>query len=69
MAPVIPPVTAPIAQVKLPGTEAVNAILGLVPLQIVVVPAVKTTGAGFTVTVIVWAGPTQEPVVEVGVIT
>jgi hypothetical protein len=39
----------------------------LVPLQIVAVLSVVTTGAGLTVTVIVYATPTHKPVVEVGV--
>lgn len=67
MAPVIPPVIVPMIQVKLLGLEAVNAILGLVPLQMVKVFAVKTTGVGLTVTVIVYGVPEHEPVVAVGV--
>jgi hypothetical protein len=67
LAPVMPPVIVPSAQVKLPGTEAVNAILGLTPLHIVAVVGVVTTGTGLTVTVIIKEGPAHEPVVEVGV--
>ena len=66
-APVMPPVIVPIIQVKLLGAEAVNAIFGLTPLQIVAVVGVVTTGPGFTVTVIVKGIPGHEPVVEVGV--
>jgi hypothetical protein len=62
------PVIAPIVQEKLLGIEAVKLILVLAPLQMVAVLAVITTGAGLTVTVIVYAAPVHEPVVEVGVI-
>lgn len=37
------------------------------PVQMDAVFAVVTTGFGFTVTVIVYAAPTQLPVVDVGV--
>jgi hypothetical protein len=68
LAPVMPPVIVPSTQAKLLGTEAVNAIFGLTPLQIVLVAGVPvTTGPGLTVTVIVKGVPGQEPVVEVGV--
>ena len=63
----IPPVIVPIVQVKLLATLDVNAISGPVPLQIVNVLSVVTTGPGFTVTVIVKGIPGHEPVVEVGV--
>jgi hypothetical protein len=66
-APVMPPVTAPTVQLKLLGTEAERLIFALVPLQVVAVPGVKTTGAGLTVTVIVLATPVHVPVAEVGV--
>jgi hypothetical protein len=66
-APVIPPVTGPIDQVKLLGAEAVRLIFGLVPLQITAVLAVVTTGVGLTVTVILYVGPVQVPVEETGV--
>lgn len=69
VAPVTPPVMFPIVQVKLLPADAVNEIFVLVPLQIVAVVAVVTTGEGLTVTVIVKGVPTQDPVVEVGVTT
>ena len=65
LAPVMPPVIAPIVQVKLLGIEAVNAIFGLVPLQIVAVAGVVTTGFGLTV--IVTEKTAHEPLAEVGV--
>jgi hypothetical protein len=68
LAPVMPPVIIPMVQIKLLGIEAVKLILAPAPLQIVAVLAVVTTGAGLTVTVIVYAAPAQEPAVEVGVI-
>jgi hypothetical protein len=43
-------------------------MLGPVPLHVVAVLAVVTTGAGFTVTVMVKGTPGHEPVVAVGVI-
>ncbi len=52
LAPVIPPVIVPIVQANELGVEAVNEILGPVPLHIVAVFAVVTEGVGFTVTVI-----------------
>jgi hypothetical protein len=63
----MPPVIGPSVQAKLLGAEAVNAIFGLPPLQIVAVADVVTTGLGFTVTMIVKGIPGHEPVVEVGV--
>ena len=67
-APVIPPVIVPIVHAKLLGALAVSAILGLVLLQVEKAFAVVTTGVGFTVTVIVYAGPGQAGVVvDVGV--
>lgn len=53
LAPVIPPVIAPMVQEKLLGAEAINAIFGLFPLQMVAVLGVVTIGDGLTVTVIV----------------
>ena len=53
VAPVIPPVTVPIVQLKVLGAVEVSAILVAELLQIVVAAAVVTTGLGFTVTVIV----------------
>jgi hypothetical protein len=52
-APVMLPVTVPIVQVKVLGMDAVKAMLGAEPLQIVAVGAVSMDGAGLTVTVIV----------------
>jgi len=46
LAPVIPPVIVPTDQVKLLATEAVKMIFGLVPLQMVAVLVVVTTGVG-----------------------
>ena len=68
LAPVIPPVIIPTDQVNVLGIEAFNDIFGPIPLQIIAVLAVVTTGAGWTKTVIVNGVPTQEPVTEVGVI-
>ena len=67
LAPVMPPVMVPMVQAKLEGDEAVNAMFGPVPLQVLAVAALVTTGFGFMVTVIVNAAPAHEPVVEVGV--
>jgi hypothetical protein len=53
VAPEIDPVIVPMVQPKVLGTEAVNEILGPVPLQIVAVLSDVTEGFGFTVTVIV----------------
>jgi hypothetical protein len=50
-APVIPPVMVPISQLKVLATVAVRAMFAAVPLQIVAVLAVVTTGVGLTVTV------------------
>ena len=47
--------------------EAVRLILAFAPLQIVLVPAVVTIGAGLTVTVILVTVPRHEPLIEVGV--
>jgi len=63
----MPPVIAPIVQVKLLDIEAAKPILGLVPLQIVAVLGVVTVGFGLTDTVIVKGTPAHEPVVDVGV--
>lgn len=67
VAPVMPPELVPSVQEKLLGIVAANAMFGLVPLQIVAVDDVVTTGAGFTVTVIVSGIPGHVPVVAVGV--
>ena len=67
LAPAIPPAMAPIVQVKLLATLDVNAILGLVPLQVLAVAELVTVGIGFTVTIIEKGLPTQVPVTDVGV--
>jgi uncharacterized protein Usg len=67
LAPVIPPVIAPIVQAKLLGALDVKVIFGPVPLQMLAVGELVTIGVGLTVTVIVYAAPAHEPVVEVGV--
>ena len=53
LAPVMLPVIVPTVHVNVLAALAVNAMLVAVPLQIVAVLAVVTTGRGFTVTVIV----------------
>ena len=67
LAPVIPPVMTPIVHVKVLGTLAVKLIFGPVPLQVLAVAAVVTTGEGLTVTVMIYAFPEHDPVVETGV--
>jgi len=67
LAPVILPVTVPMVQVKLLAADAVNAIFGLVPLQVCAEFAVVITGTGLTETVIVNGAPVHPPVIEVGV--
>jgi hypothetical protein len=52
LAPVILPVIVPVVHVKLLGALAVNDMFGLVPLHVVAVLAVVTSGIGLTVTVI-----------------
>ena len=49
----VTPEMVPSVQLKVLAADAVKAIFGLVPLQMVAVLAVVTTGVGFTVTVIV----------------
>ena len=51
-APEIPPVIVPIVHAKPQGAEAVSAIFGLAPLQVLAVGALLTVGVGLTVTVI-----------------
>ena len=63
----MPPAIVPIVHVNVLGALAVKLILGPVPLQAVAMLDIVTTGFGFTVTVMVKAGPGQEPDVEVGV--
>lgn len=67
VAPVIPFEIVPIAQIKSLEAVAVSAILVVLPLQIVAVLAVVTTGIGLTVTLIVSGVPAHEPTEEVGV--
>jgi Ni,Fe-hydrogenase III small subunit len=67
LAPVIPPVIAPIVHAKLLGALDVKVIFGPVPLQILAVAGLVTVGVGLTVKVIVNVAPTHKPVVEVGV--
>ena len=57
----------PMVQANVLAADAVNEILGPVPLQMVAVLAVVTEGFGFTVTVIVYGKPAQLPVEDVGV--
>ena len=66
-APVMLPVVAPTVHKKLLATLAVKVIFGDVPLQVLAVAALVTTGVGFTVTMIEYAAPAHEPDVEVGV--
>jgi hypothetical protein len=68
VAPVIPPLIAPIVHENVLGVVEVSEIFGDVPLQIVAVAALFTAGVGLTVTVILYGAPAQFPVVEVGVI-
>jgi hypothetical protein len=63
----MPPVIVPIVHVNVLGALAVKLILGPVPLQVVAVLAVVTTGFGFIVTVMVKGTPEHEFTVEVGV--
>ena len=68
IAPVIPPVIAPIVQEKLLATLEVKDMLGPEPLQVLALAALVTNGTGFTITVMVYTEPTQVPEVDVGVI-
>ena len=63
----MPPVFVPNVHVNVLGALAVKPINVFVPLQMLFVAAVVTTGRGFTVTVIVYAAPGHDPVVLVGV--
>jgi hypothetical protein len=67
LAPEMPPITVPIVQVYVLAMEAVKLILAFVPLHMALTADVVTTGAGLTVTVIVYGDPAQEPIVDVGV--
>jgi hypothetical protein len=68
VAPLIPPVMAPIVQLYVLPALEVSVMFVLVPVQIDVDGAFVTTGFGLTVTVIVYGAPTQFPVDDVGVI-
>jgi uncharacterized protein Usg len=61
------PVIEPTVHVKVLCVLAVNKITGAVPLQVLTVAAVVTTGVGLTVTTILYALPGHVPVVDVGV--
>jgi hypothetical protein len=52
LAPVMPPVIAPIIHAKLLGTLDVKVIFGPVPLHMLAVGELVTIGVGLTVTVI-----------------
>jgi hypothetical protein len=67
LAPVILPVMEPIVHVKVLEMLAVKLMFGLVPLQVLAVAVVVTTGDGLTVTVMIYAFPEHDPVVETGV--
>jgi hypothetical protein len=67
LAPVILPLIVPTVHEKLLAAEAVNAIFGPVPLQVVAVGKLVTNGAGLTVTVMVKGVPEQELALEIGV--
>jgi hypothetical protein len=67
VAPVIPPVTAPIVHVKVLGALDVSVMFGLEPVHIEDAAAFVTAGLGLTVTVIVNGVPGQLPVIAVGV--
>ena len=54
-------------QLYVAAAPEVNPKARAVPLQTLIVVALVITGLGFTVTVTVWAVPTQEPAVPVGV--
>jgi len=60
-------VIVPIAHVNELEILEVKVILGPVPLHVTAVAEFVTVGAGLTVTVMVYAEPTHEPVAEVGV--
>lgn len=67
LAPVILPVIVPMVQAKLLGVLDVSVMFGLVPLQVLGVVELVIAGVGYTVTVIVNAGPAHEVLVAVGV--
>ena len=61
LAPVILPVIVPIVHVKVLAMLAVKLMFMLLPLQMLAVLAVVTTGDGFTVTEVVTAGDVKHP--------
>ena len=61
LAPVILPTIVPTVHVKVPGTLEVNAIPGPVPLHVLAVAKLVTTGVGSTVTITVNCVPVQLP--------
>jgi hypothetical protein len=61
----MPPLMAPIVQLKILGTVAFRGIFGLVALQIVTFPGARTPGTGLTVTVIGYIAPMHDPVIGV----
>jgi hypothetical protein len=64
----MPPVIVPTVHVNELAVVEVRAMFVALPLQIVAVFAVVTTGVGFTVTVMVYVGPGHAGVaVDVGV--
>ena len=74
VAPVCADVLSPVVFALLAATQLyvaaapeVNPKFNAVPLQTLVVVALVIMGLGFTVTVTVWAVPTQAPAVPVGV--
>ena len=67
VAPDILPIIVPTVHVKLLGALDVNTIFGLVPLHMLTVAKLVTAGLGLTATIILYAEPTHNPVVEVGV--
>ncbi len=65
--PLMPDDTLPIVQLNVLAALAVKLIPVLLPLQILFVDKVVTTGMELTVTVIVSTGPVQLPLVDTGV--
>lgn len=57
----------PMVQVNVLATLAVKLMTGPVPLQLLAVAALVTSGVGYTVTVKVEGIPAHEPDTEVGV--
>jgi hypothetical protein len=67
VAPVMPPLMAPIVHANVLGAVAASVIFGPVPLQIETAAGLVIAGVGLTETVIVNGAPTQPPVTDVGV--